>query len=151
MKLLFSIYQIILLLFNISLDTNNEISYHNQLIGSWVIYAGGVLAPELLVFSNDGSGNAYSFIDDYEETWLTDAAFDPSIIDDKMKYSWHVEPQSDHSDLFNLTITYENGTNQVYQARIENSFEGTDYLGLTLFAYNSGTSWIKIRIDKTLP
>lgn len=151
MKMLFSFSQIILLLFSISLNDQNGFSYKNQLVGSWVIYSGGVLAPELLIFSADGSGSAYSFIDDYEETWLTDTAFDPSIIDDKMKYSWHVEPQSDYSDLFNLTITYENGTNQVYQARIENSFEGTDYLGLTLFAYNSGASWIKIRIDKTLP
>ena len=146
MKFLFYFLQIMLLLLNLCVNNQNGISDEHQLVGSWAIYAGGTLAPELMVFSSDGSGKGYGFTDDYEETWLNQEAFDPSFIDEKLAFSWQAEPQNE-TELFVLTIYYENGTNETYQAMIESNVDGTNFLGLSLFAYDSGATWIKIPLD----
>ena len=51
---------------------NNGDQKTGELAGSWLLYEGGYVAPEVLTFNDDGTGTAYALSDAFQDNSMTD-------------------------------------------------------------------------------
>ena len=79
--------------------------------GTWVLYAGGCVAPEVLHFCRDGSGTAYDLVDDCDEVWLNGDPLSLDMVENPNNFIWRIVGQEDdvcESAPKMLLIEYQN-------------------------------------------
>ncbi len=74
----------------------------NPLVGTWMLYEGGYVAPEVLTFNADGSGVAYELTEAYQDNSMTDVQIPRSYLEHAENFRWSTENGM-------LTFDYESG------------------------------------------
>lgn len=74
----------------------------SELAGSWMLYEGGNIAPEVLTFNEDGTGAAYTLSDAYQDNRMTDVQLPKNCLEQAQAFRWR-------ADSGMLTLAYEDG------------------------------------------
>ena len=78
-------------LLTICLVLNNENQNTNDLVGMWLLYEGGYVAPEVLTFNADGTATAYALSDAFQDNSMTDVQIPRNYLDHAESFRWSVE------------------------------------------------------------
>ncbi len=112
-----------------------------QLPGTWVIYAGGTVAPAVLQFEKDGTGRAWDLPEDYDEVWLQGLTVPEEYLFSPVSFTWHQETENGKTY---LTIITEK-VNRYVLTFFEN-LDGTGLPGFSLQREDgSGGGWVKVQ------
>ena len=124
---------VILLVVSIAYWSNKQPS---PLVGTWMLYEGGYVAPEVLTFHADGSGIAYALSEAYQDNRMTNVQIPQSCLEQAESFRWRAENGM-------LTFSYENGK----QNSLKMSFDTTfDVRILSLDEGFGGGGWITAKI-----
>ena len=85
------------------------------LVGTWMLYEGGYVAPEVLVFNADGSGVAYELSEAYQDNRMTDVQIPRSCLEQAERFRWHTQNGM-------LTFSYESGKQDSLRMSFDSSF-----------------------------
>ncbi len=80
----------------------------NELAGSWMLYEGGSIAPDVLTFNEDGTGAAYTLSDAYQDNSMTDVQLPQNYLEHAQAFRWR-------ADSGMLTLAYEDGETDSYE------------------------------------
>lgn len=109
------------------------------LTGSWVIYAGGYVAPEVLIFHEDGKGRAYDLPEDYEEVWLDGQPIPPQYLQEAREFTWQLQEEG------KMELFFSSSFPQEYMITFEANMDGTGLPGFTLQLEGGyGGGWVKV-------
>lgn len=121
----------------------------NQLIGTWIIYAGGNVAPDVLRFENGGVGTAFKLPPQYDEAWLDGGGLDEDILTEIDRFHWALERIDEEQGI--LQITFQTWHNEMeylnYQIFFIEDMDNTSLPGFELCIGESGGAWLKVPID----
>lgn len=116
--------------------------------GTWVLYDGGCVAPEVLHFCRNASGTSYDLVDYCDEVWLNGNPLTFDMVKNPNAFTWEILEQKDTAcDQYKYTLLIEYQNNYetiVYNLDYESQYEGLDFEGISLKSFNSGGGWIKI-------
>ena len=87
---------------------NNGNQNTDDLIGTWLLYEGGYVAPEVLTFNEDGTGVAYTLSDAYQDNSMTDVQLPQNYLEHAQVFRWS-------ADNGMLTLAYEDGETDSYE------------------------------------
>ena len=87
---------------------NNGKQNTDDLIGTWLLYEGGYVAPEVLTFNEDGTGVAYALSDAYQDNSMTDVQLPQNYLEYAQTFRWG-------ADSGMLTLAYEDGETDSYE------------------------------------
>lgn len=149
------IRQLICILFSLlcctsDLDIPSDIPNHHfydcKLIGTWVIYDGGNVAPDVLQFDADGLGIAFHLPADYDETWLDGGALDETLLTKPNLFFWKLEMHDEQNGTLHLQLqNYRNREETLeYSIVFEEDMERTSLPGFCLSIENGGGGWLKV-------
>ena len=79
-----------------------------ELAGSWMLYEGGSIAPDVLTFNEDGTGAAYTLSDAYQDNSMTDVQLPQNYLEYAQTFRWS-------ADSGMLTLAYEDGETDSYE------------------------------------
>ena len=117
-----------------------------ELTGTWVIYDGGAVAPEVLQFHEGGTGIAFHLADDYEEVWLDGQAPDERWFMDPDPFRWTLDMQSEYQGM--LCLGFESHLRHEgmleYPIYFEANMDGTALPGFALSQGIGGGGWVKV-------
>ena len=106
------------------------------LAGTWMLYEGGYVAPEVLTFNANGSGVAYDLSDAYQNHGMTDVHIPRSCLENAERFQWSIEKGV-------LTFSYESGE----QDSLQVSFDETFAVPILSLQENGGSGgWIPAEI-----
>ena len=86
------------------------------LVGTWMLYEGGYVAPEVLTFHADGSGTAYGLSDAYQDNRMTDVQIPQSCLEHAESFRWSTENGM-------LTFSYESGKQDSLMMSFDTTFD----------------------------
>lgn len=110
----------------------------HPLTGSWVIYAGGYVAPEVLIFQEDGKGRAYDLPEDYEEVWLDGQSIPSQYLQEAREFTWQLQEEG------KMELFFSSSFPQEYMITFEENMDGTGLPGFTLQLEGGyGGGWVK--------
>lgn len=115
---------------------NNGDQKTDELAGSWLLYEGGYVAPEVLTFNADGTGVAYALSDAYQDNSMTDVQVSRSCLDHVEAFRWSVETGT-------LTIIYVDGDSKSYEMSF---YTMTDVRMLSLNDGSGGGGYVPAEI-----
>ena len=108
------------------------------LTGSWVIYEGGYVAPEVLIFQEDGKGRAFDLPEDYEEVWLDGQPIPPQYLQEAREFTWKLQKEG------KMELFFSSSFPQEYMITFEENMDGTGLPGFSLqLEDGSGGGWVK--------
>ena len=123
-------------LLTICLVLNNENQNTNGLVGTWLLYEGGYVAPEVLTFNEDGTGVAYALSDTYQDNSMTNVQIPRSCLDHAEDFRWSVESGA-------LTFIYADGDSKSYELSF---YTMTDVRMLSLNDGSGGGGYVPAEI-----
>lgn len=85
------------------------------LAGTWMLYEGGYVAPEVLTFNANGSGVAYDLSDAYQDHGMTDVHIPRSCLEHAEIFQWSIENGM-------LTFSYESGKQDSLRVSFDEAF-----------------------------
>ena len=88
----------------------------NPLVGTWMLYEGGYVAPEVLAFNADGSGVAYELCEAYQDNSMTDVQIPRSYLEHAESFRWSTENGM-------LTFSYESGKQDSLMMSFDTTFD----------------------------
>ncbi|MBQ4639054.1 MAG: hypothetical protein IJB69_00885 [Clostridia bacterium] len=110
----------------------------NPLPGSWVIYEGGQVAPDILVFHEDGKGRAYDLPREYAEVWLDGQPIPPQYLQEAREFTWQLQDEG------KIELFFSSSSRQEYRITFEENMDGTGLPGFSLqLEDGSGGGWVK--------
>ena len=74
-----------------SMHRNQANPYADQIIGSWVMYEGGNVAPEVLSFFANGSGYSYMLSEEFVETDQPPIHIASSFLSTPLSFTWNIQ------------------------------------------------------------
>lgn len=80
----------------------------DEFIGTWMLYEGGSIAPDVLTFNEDGTGVAYTLSDAYQDNSMTDVQLPQNYLEHAQVFRWS-------ADNGMLTLAYEDGETDSYE------------------------------------
>ena len=111
--------------------------YTKRIVGSWVMYEGGNVAPEVLSFFADGSGRSYMLSEDFTEADQPPFRIAYHYLSDPRSFMWDIQEQE-------LCIIFEDGADMQYILSIESGSNGWHVLSLQ---YDIGSGgWVSAQI-----
>lgn len=111
--------------------------YAKQIVGSWVMYEGGNVAPEILSFFADGSGQSYMLSEDFTEADQPPFRIAYHDLSNPRSFMWDIQAQE-------LCIIFEDGVDMQYILSIESGSNGWNVLTLQ---YDIGSGgWVSAQI-----
>ncbi len=113
-----------------------------KIVGSWMIYEGGNVAPDVLTFCGDGTGQAYTLNESYPDTNQAPAYIEEKYLMDPCSFSWNIQKGDDSQEY--LTLAFENGENERFRFTIGPSSNG--WILLSLHESFGGGGWIPAQI-----
>ena len=142
MKSICIIIVAVIVLFGIathSMHRNQANPYADQIIGSWVMYEGGNVAPEVLSFFANGSGYSYMLSEEFVETDQPPIHIASSFLSTPLSFTWNIQ-----TDV--LCVMFEDGTDMQYSLSIESDSNRWPVLSLQ---YDIGSGgWVPALIIK---
>lgn len=126
----------------------NSIMFYRQscrLIGIYVVYEGGYIAPEVLQFLPSGQGNAYAVkIDD--EPWLENMSLQFQYLQSPIPFHWRIQ-RITAVDVA-LQIVYQSGICKSYVYQYEEDIGGIGARGISLLSQDlpGSCGYLKINI-----
>ena len=60
-------------------------------VGTWILYEGGYVAPEVLTFNADGSGVGYALSVAYQDDNLKDVKIPRKYLEQEEQYRWYIQ------------------------------------------------------------
>lgn len=122
-----------------SMHRNQANPYADQIIGSWVMYEGGNVAPEVLSFFANGSGYSYMLSEEFVETDQPPIHIASSFLSTPLSFTWNIQ-----TDV--LCVMFEDGTDMQYSLSIESDSNRWPVLS---FQYDIGSGgWVPALIIK---
>ncbi len=115
-----------------------RIAPEEVLYGTWVLYAGGQVAPEVLQFRKTGVGTASALPEDSQEEWLKGGKLDESRLADKTPFAWRMTKEE---DAYCLVLNMKGETRFLFL--YEENMENTGLPGFTLQTENGSGGWVK--------
>ena len=109
----------------------------NPLPGSWVIYEGGQVAPDILVFHEDGKGQAFDLPRDYEEVWLDGQPIPPQYLQEAREFTWQLQDEG------KIKLFFSSSSRQEYRITFEENMDGTGLPGFSLQLEDGSGGWVK--------
>lgn len=110
----------------------------HPLTGSWVIYEGGYVAPEVLIFQEDGKGRAFDLPEDYEEVWLDGQPIPSQYLREALEFSWLMQEEG------KMELFFSSSFPQEYMITFEENMDGTGLPGFSLqLEDGSSGGWVK--------
>ena len=97
--------------------------YADQIIGSWVMYEGGNVAPEVLSFFANGSGYSYMLSEDFVETEQLPIHIASSFLNTPLSFTWNIQKNV-------LCVMFEDGKDMQYKLSIESDSNKWTFLSL---------------------
>ena len=113
-----------------------NMQFSDPLVGTWLLYEGGSVAPEVLVFHTDGSGMAYALSEAYQDNSMTDVQIPRSYLEHAESFRWTTENGM-------LTFSYESGQQDSLMMSFDTTF---DVRILSLDEGFGGGGWIPAEI-----
>lgn len=107
-----------------------------ELVGTWMLYEGGYVAPEVLTFDADGTGVAYTLSDAYQDNSMADVQIPRSLLEDAAEFQWSVEDET-------LTFLYASGVSESLTLSYY-TMEGVRMLSLQVAG--GGGGWVPAEI-----
>lgn len=123
-------------LLTVCLVLNNGKQNTDDLIGTWLLYEGGYVAPEVLTFNEDGTGVAYALSDMYQDNSMTNVQIPRSCLDHAEDFRWSVESST-------LTFIYTDGDSKSYKMSF---YTMTDVRMLSLNDGSGGGGYVPAEI-----
>lgn len=115
-----------------------RIAPEEVLYGTWVLYAGGQVAPEVLIFQEDGKGRAFDLPVDYEEVWLDGQPIPPQYLQEAREFTWQLQEEG------KMELFFSSSFPQEYIITFEENMDGTGLPGFSLqLEDGSGGGWVK--------
>ncbi len=116
--------------------------YVEKIVGSWLIYEGGNVAPDVLSFRDDGTGKSYMLSENHPDMNQAPADIEEEYLVDPCAFSWHIQKGDDSQEY--LSLAFENGENKQFKLIIGPSSNG--WIILSLLENFGGGGWIPARI-----
>ena len=92
-----------------------KMQFSDPLIGTWMLYEGGYVAPEVLTFHADGSGIAYALSEAYQDNRMTNVQIPQSCLEQAESFRWRAENGM-------LTFSYESGEQDSLRVSFDETF-----------------------------
>jgi len=86
-----------------------------ELAGSWMLYEGGSIAPDVLTFNADGTGVAYVLSDAYQDNSMIDVQIPRSCLEHAENFRWSTAGGV-------LTFTYDSGKHESLEMAFDTTF-----------------------------
>ena len=120
----------------------------SSLEGAWVLYEGGDVAPEVIVFMSGGHGLCYKLIDSYiSDSWVWEHHIKNEYLTSPKEFSWTIESIEKNPSCivcFSLIIQIDELV-QEYDAEFIPDMSGTGLDGMVLTVENgAGGGWLKV-------
>ncbi len=115
-----------------------NMQFSDPLVGTWMLYEGGSVAPEVLTFNADGSGVAYELSEAYQDNSMTDVQIPRSYLEHAESFRWSTENGM-------LTFSYESGKQDSLMMSFDTTFD-VRILSLDLDEDFGSGGWIPAEI-----
>lgn len=131
----------VLILFGLSSLSYATISQDTDITGTWLLYSGGNVAPDILQFYSDGTGITANLSDYtyYDETYISS-----NMLQDFQKVNWYIS--TDDSYKMVLSIAYAEKVKE-YQLSFEYNIYPNHPFLLCLCTSDAGGGWIPVKAD----